>query len=218
MNTTFLFEEQFESAVEQILKDLGFKTATSIYIDLGELKSQIDIIAYNMGRLYCIECKSMIAWKMNFSRNSNKWSYLGDDNLWHSIHSPYIQNKNHILLCKQYLNSLEGFSKWQEFYGTQDFDITNILIFKNTLNLDCLKDDIRKEIGIFRVDDLNQITKIYNQNDKPLSNLSQIAFELLSSLSDTSEEAKQKHKLYIYKCKTEKLGFFRPGRHCIGST
>lgn len=218
MNTTFLFEDDFEMAVDKQLKDLSFNTSRSIYIDLGELKSQIDILAYKNGVLFCIECKSMIAWKMDFSRYRKTWVYLGDDGLERSIHSPYIQNKNHILVVEKYLSMQEGYNRWVNFYNEGLPIIQNICVFKDTLDLSELKDSSRVSTGVFRISDLILIDKLYKQKNKALADLSQIAYNYLNNLSDISEEAKQKHKNYIYKCKKEKLGFFNPEAPCIVTT
>lgn len=196
MNTTFLFAEDFEIQVEKELQRLGYKTARSLYVDSGVYKSQIDILASGFGNLLCVECKSMIMTSLRFTKTKKKWVYTDEFGKCHSMISAYNQNANHISTLVSYLKQEGYYAKIWEEYNIPFPIIINVPVFKNALYL---PDSYIG--GIYRVKDLPLISKLnpvsnLETRDKVCSEL----FDILSSLSDTSNIRKIQHSNYIRDC------------------
>ena len=204
MNTTFLFAEDFEIQVEKELQRLGYKTARSLYVDNGDFKSQIDILACGHGNLLCVECKGMLAFTLSFGTTKKRWTYTDEFGRCHNMISAYNQNANHILTLVNYLKSKGFYSKIWNKYNSPIPIILNIPVFKDTL---CLpQTDIGK---VYRVKDLSLIS-VKNQVSDSLvrENICNELFDELSSLSDTSNIRKIQHSNYIRDCQKNKTGYF----------
>lgn len=215
MNTTFLFEEKFEEAVEKQLQDIGYRTARSLYISTKDVTSQIDILACGFGNLLCVECKSMILTKLRFSRYGKDWFYLDDDDRYYTMHSPYLQNYNHIKTIKAYVSDSGYNSILLEKFGIPLPIILNINIFKNTLDLSGLSQNSKTSVGIYRIDELGLLKDLYQGNIKDQSLREEVCdfiFDKLKVFSDTSYLRKLSHSNYIARCKEKGMGYFSSRR------
>lgn len=86
---------RFEKEVYEKLINNGVNAYRSVYSEYLDVKSQSDIVVYNGGCIFIIECK---AWNIqsiliDFRKVLLDWSYVGTDSKVHHSHSPILQVK-----------------------------------------------------------------------------------------------------------------------------
>ena len=205
MSSKLLFEEAFETYIDEKLRDLGYKTIRNVYVEYNGKKSQIDIIAFTGKNIWCIECKSYNMDKLYFKRSSSQWRYKDLKGNIHYIHSPKRQNQNHIKVLMGVLyNGVDG--ELYEKFNQGVPPVLNAIVFKANDDLEGLSKYTRLDNGIYTENNLHLL-----QYDNPmgdLSEMSKVIYNYLKQFNDDSPEKLREHIKYIEDCKLNKKGFF----------
>ncbi len=187
----FLFENDFELYIKKQLEDRGYSVFHSVYLEVDDEITQVDLVAVKGYQVLSFECKSHYGsdWELHTRTN---WKYTDTNNVRHEIHNPCSQNAFHNKAICQLCESLD--SDMRKKYNVPIAHYKSVIVCKAPIRSEDM--NIFNVVNYTKLDDfLDQYQ--YSKGEEIDNYFHSLILPILERCSDSSDIALLNHIKYL---------------------